>query len=685
MRSGTTLLAGGLLSVAALAGARQDRPAPQPTFRTGVDLIQLDVSVLDKDRRPVQGLTAADFTVLVDGQPRPIVAFRAVELPKPIPPSAPWIRDVAPDVATNTRPSGRVVVIMIDDGSFGQVDNAIDLRAVQKAREVARAALNELGPDDLAAVVYTENNHTAQNFTIDRRRLLAAIDTSVILPAPPGGGDPLGIQRGSCSCGLCSIEALGRVAEALRSLPQQRKIVIFISPGVVVEPEKGDRPTVVFEASEALLHTAGYANETLHCNLAKRDAMTEVFRQAQLANVTIQAVDPKGLAVGQVGGALATSPTFLRMEFLRTMAETTGGRAVVNNNDMERQVSAVLAESSAYYLVGIESGVPSTPREPPASLRAGRFYPIQVRVNRPGLEVRTRKGYYAPTAKERKAMTTPLRGLEASIAAALPKSDFPMDVSVAPFAGANRKAELAVVLAVMQPADASRRESRRPLEMMGRAFNPENVREPVDVMIRSFNPESGKALGTWRQRMHLRWNPTDAAFGHYEVMSRVPVSSGRYELRLGLQTGDGRTASVYTYVEVPDFAGESLSLSGLVLSATPSPRMAPKDAFAGLMPVTPTARRVFQKTDRVTAFLRVYQGGSHPLVPVTITTRLVDSTNAPVGDGVRNVDVTSFSKARSFDNQFDLPVRLPRGEYLLSADVAAGGKTAQRTLRFRVE
>jgi hypothetical protein len=279
----------------------------------------------------------------------------------------------------------------------------------------------------------------------------------------------------------------------------------------------------------------------------------------------------------------------------------------------------------------------------------------------------------------------PARGLEASIAAALPKSDFPMEVSVAPFAGANRKADLAVVLAVMQPAGASRRESRRPLEMMGRAFNPENMREPVDVMIRSFNPESGKALGTWRQRMHVLWNPTDAASGHYEVMSRVPATSGRYELRLGLQTGDGRTASVYSYVEVPDFARESLSLSGLVLSATPSPRMAPKDAFAGLIPVTPTARRVFQKTDRVTAFLRVYQGGSHPLVPVTITTRLVDSTNAPVGDGVRNVDVTSFSKARSFDNQFDLPVRLPRGEYLLSADVAAGGKTVQRTLRFRVE
>jgi hypothetical protein len=59
------------LGLAAVLVARQE---PAPTFRSGVELIQLDVSVLDKDRRPVQGLTAADFTVLVDGQPRPIVA-----------------------------------------------------------------------------------------------------------------------------------------------------------------------------------------------------------------------------------------------------------------------------------------------------------------------------------------------------------------------------------------------------------------------------------------------------------------------------------------------------------------------------------------------------------------------------------------------------------------------------------
>ena len=173
---------GSLLWIAAASAAPQNRPAPQTTFRTGVDLIELDVSVLDRARQPFRGLTAEDFTVRVDGEARPIRTFSAVDVPPPARPSAPWVRDVAPDVATNTGPGGRVVVIMIDDGSFAQVDDAIDIRAVQKARAVARAAVDELGPSDLAAVVFTENNHAAQNFTTDRTRLLAAIEKSAIFP-----------------------------------------------------------------------------------------------------------------------------------------------------------------------------------------------------------------------------------------------------------------------------------------------------------------------------------------------------------------------------------------------------------------------------------------------------------------------------------------------------------------------
>src|SRR3954451_21986099 len=52
---------------------------PPPSFKAGVQLVRIDVTVLDDKRQPVRGLQASDFTVLVDGQPRPIRAFQPVD------------------------------------------------------------------------------------------------------------------------------------------------------------------------------------------------------------------------------------------------------------------------------------------------------------------------------------------------------------------------------------------------------------------------------------------------------------------------------------------------------------------------------------------------------------------------------------------------------------------------------
>ena len=66
----------------------QDR-RDQPTFQTGVELVQLDVSVLDAKRQPVRGLSISDFTVLENGVPRPIRAFTAVDIPSRVRESEP--------------------------------------------------------------------------------------------------------------------------------------------------------------------------------------------------------------------------------------------------------------------------------------------------------------------------------------------------------------------------------------------------------------------------------------------------------------------------------------------------------------------------------------------------------------------------------------------------------------------
>ncbi len=153
------------LWLVALGGSPAGRQAPPPripTFRTGVDVVQIDVSVLDKDRRPVRGLTAADFTVLEDGKPRPVVAFSTVELP-PLPPlpsaRAGGAETVPPDVTRNDLPDGRIVVILLDPFMErvmvkGRVTMA-DPPGLAALRNTALRVVDSLGPGDLAAVGHT--------------------------------------------------------------------------------------------------------------------------------------------------------------------------------------------------------------------------------------------------------------------------------------------------------------------------------------------------------------------------------------------------------------------------------------------------------------------------------------------------------------------------------------------------
>ena len=324
---------GFLLSLGVVVRA-QNPQAPQAPFRARVDLIQVDVSVLDRDRRPVSGLTAADFTLMEDGRPRPIVSFTEVHVPPPAAPTAGWVTDIAPDVTTNTHPPGRLVVIAIDDGALSTNGG---LWGVQKARAAARAAVKELGPDDVAALVLTEHGRTAQNFTNDRARLLAAIDSTPLFPGTdnPDPKDPKQNWRASCTCGLCSVEGLQRVAQSLMSLPQQRKTDPLHQPG----RQRGHHPAGVPAAAVPDVDVS----RRLRAAEARRDARRVPAGGARERHDS-SAIDPNGLGGGR------SYP-----EFLRTIAENTGGRAVTHDNDPERQVPALLLESSWYYLLGFES------------------------------------------------------------------------------------------------------------------------------------------------------------------------------------------------------------------------------------------------------------------------------------------------------------------------------------------
>ena len=144
-----------LSSVSPLAQGQSDLPQ----FRAGVELVQLDVAVLDDKRQPVRGLTAADFTVLDNGVATPIRAFTPVELaPRTRATEAVWAEEVPPDVVTNQvgQQDGRLVIILMDRSIPVQQPTIV-------ARKIAAAAVEALGPHDLAAVDLDEQRRRTES------------------------------------------------------------------------------------------------------------------------------------------------------------------------------------------------------------------------------------------------------------------------------------------------------------------------------------------------------------------------------------------------------------------------------------------------------------------------------------------------------------------------------------------
>jgi hypothetical protein len=102
-------------SVALVRGAQQQ---PVPLFRSGIELIEVDAIVTDRDGNPVKDLTAADFEVFEDGRPQTIQTFRFVDLPyQTVSPEVESSEDVEAGVATNTGNEGRIYVLLLDTPS----------------------------------------------------------------------------------------------------------------------------------------------------------------------------------------------------------------------------------------------------------------------------------------------------------------------------------------------------------------------------------------------------------------------------------------------------------------------------------------------------------------------------------------------------------------------------------------
>ncbi len=644
----TTAAATGCLLLAGLVNQpTQSPPSALQTFRTGVDIVQVDVSVLDRDRRPVRGLAATDFTILEDGKQRPVVAFSAVDLPAAPTPAASWMRDVAPDIVSNMGPQeGRLVVILMDRTMRPPLQIM--------GRRVAEAAINALGPSDLAAVIYSGPG-VPQNFTADRSLLLAAVSRPFVALPDRDMGNP-----GECYCGICTLEAMTQVADAVRDASQRRKTLLFIGDYVGIVNWVYDPPIVV------------------DCEPVIRDARDKLTRAAEAANLTLHAVDPRGLEVGGLDASMApvnpvaASATLRaglrsRLDALRVLADVTGGRAVLNTNAPGEEMAAVMRETASYYVLGFQS---------PETTREGRAHKIEVKVSRRGVRVQSRRAHGSTTGTP--SGTTagdPPAKLTDAVKDLLPRTGLDMTVAAAPFASAGRtEAEVIVAVHVHEPTN--------PIDPAGQS---PRVVENVEIFAGAFDRD-GRNVAWLTQRVDL--DPQTKSDGlRYDALARLQLRPGRYEIRVAAHHRRAeRTGSVYAYVDVPEFAKAGLWLSGIVLASSSTQLATPADAVTDVSPVVPTSQREFAPSDNVTAFVRAYQGGGNATASVLVRTRIIDAASQNAFDHEATLQAADFMGERGAEAQIDLPLeRLAPGPHLLTIEVTRGtNETARREVRFAV-
>ena len=398
----------------------------KPIYYTAVDLVTTDVIVRDGRGQFVADLLKEQFEVFEDGVPQNVSTLvlvhggRATNLALPPPPPPPEGIILPPARPTNDA-SGRIFFLFIDDLH-------LDFKNTHRVRDLLKKIKNTLIHEgDMFGIVSTGTSSIAIDLTYDAKRIDEAIGKvmggalkpSDIIQAPEGQEGPSEV-RYRAHVAFSTAEDLMAQLEAVHN---RRKALIYLSNGYDFNPFEKARSGLADSAFENNMQkleqkqqaqqaakqagqeytdpvdpgsTSG--NRFADADLARE--LSELTRSANRANVTIYTFDPRGL-VGMPDLDENVDPTewtnYLQksIDSLRVLAELTGGTAVVNQNDYDKSLKRIDAETSDYYMLGYYSSNPDPLR---------RTRRLEVKVTRKDLDVWSRQTY---TRKKPPAPTVP--------------------------------------------------------------------------------------------------------------------------------------------------------------------------------------------------------------------------------------------------------------------------------------
>ena len=573
---------------------------PSDTFHSRSELVLVNVTVRDKNGNPVRDLKREDFTVMEDNKAQQVVSFDLENTDAVLPTAASELNLLQADQTpaatltqtTETSPlKDRRLIVLFFDLSSMQPDE------IERAAKAAQNYVDrQMSPADLVSVLSLGSSlKVNQDFTSDKTALLKVIESFNTGAGEGFEEGTTGTTEGTQDTGQSfttddteyNIFNTDRRLQALRSIAdklsrvQEKKSLIYFSSGM-------DR--------------TGIENQS-----ELRAAVNAAIR----ANLAIYTMDIRGLQAVVAGGEAqnaslrGTSPysgkstlsqydsNFTTQETLVTLAGDSGGRAYLDSNDFSRVFTGVQQDSSIYYLLGYHSSNPA---------RDGRFRRIAVRVNRSGLKLDFRRGYYAPADFRHSTQDDRERQLDQELASDMPSTDLPVYLSTAYFrTGSNRfYVPISVVVPGSQvPFTRKSEQDRATLDVLGVVFDPEK-----------------RPLGEIRDTVKLSLDTSELVQRkNVQYDNGFVLRSGQYHLKVVVRENQtGRLGSFETDLAIPDLKGIPVKMSSVVLASQIKPagkkRKSENPMVRDGSEVIPSVTHVFSSAQHLYFYYEVYDPAS---------------------------------------------------------------------------
>jgi len=647
MRPALSLLS--LCLTAALSTAMTTAQQPAPTFRVGVDLVPVDVTVLDRQGRPVSDLTAADFSLTVDGQPRTVVSASYIATRR--------VDDEAPDrqtFSTNAgqRP-GRLIALVIDEanirrGAARATLNAAAtfVRSLDRADRVALYLIPGAGPvsgftSNHALVLRLLERAAGQAAEAEFSSRVGVAEALEILERPPDPDRPTSVAPGSLLEAVLSRECAGEhepstMAVCRGMIEGEARSVLVQTRARTARSLSALRGVFDHLATTQASKTVVLLTEGLV--LGRETDARWIGPLAEQAEVTLYALRLDGSLFDASSPRISPSRALDRdlmiegLDRLVGYADGTVFPVAVNANAV---FSRLNLELSGYYLLSFA---------PLPGDRNGKAHDIEVRTTRKDVRLRSRREFSMAAEIPRTRQDFLLDALKSPLGL----TDFNLHATTYHYRDVP-SGRLKILVAVT----------------LDRAFNPGG-----DFSLAWYVTDTqGKVVSIQdEQKIAL---PPGAAPGRPQTFAgAVVLDPGVYSLTVAAVDDAGRRATVEHGFEARIESVGQLRLSDLLVAEAPA---------AGRTISPAVASRI--TTDTVVAYAELYSTAEPQLQMATLTLEVArDETSRPLESAAMRLVGSETKGLRTFEA--GVPVSLlPDGDYVARAVLASGGRPIGGTVR----